>query len=184
VRAIDNKYIGASKLRDDFLDVEDPTVSILTSGRREAPTLFRSNGVYRLLVTETEGWNPSRLHLLNGTHGLKQLPANAATAGSRRNGRLGMAKLPPAFTEAKSPTPPAVKGAFDSQIAAVIQHCDGKGRPYYIYVADRWNVGPGRTGIEHAGYVWLPLSTPVGKPVSLQWRQAWDLFDPWNVGTV
>ena len=116
MRAIDNKYIGASKLRDDFLDVEDPTVSILTSGRREAPTLFRSNGVYRLLVTETEGWNPSRLHLLNGTHGLKQLPANAATAGSRRNGRLGMAKLPPAFTEAKSPTPPAVNGAFDSPL--------------------------------------------------------------------
>ena len=26
LRAIDNKYIGASKLRDDFLDVEDPQV--------------------------------------------------------------------------------------------------------------------------------------------------------------
>ena len=50
-----------------------------------------------------------------------------------------------------------------------------------IYVADRWNVGAGRSGIEHAGYVWLPLSTPVGKPVSLAWRQAWDLYDPWNL---
>ena len=175
---IDNKYIGATAARR-FPGRGGPD-RVHPHERREAPALFRS-GVYRLLVTET-GWNPSR-HLLNGTHGLKQ-PANAATAGSRRNGRLRMAKLPPAFTEAKSPTPPAVKGAFDSQIAAVIQHCDGKGRPYYIYVADRWNVGPGRTGIEHAGYVWLPLSTPVGKPVSLQWRQAWDLFDPWNVGTV
>ena len=48
-------------------------------------------------------------------------------------------------------------------------------------MADRWNVGAGRSGIEHAGYVWLPLSTPVGKPVSLAWRQAWDLYDPWNL---
>ncbi len=44
MRAIDNKYIGASKLSEDFLDVSDQTVTILTAGRREAPSLFRSNG--------------------------------------------------------------------------------------------------------------------------------------------
>jgi|AntAceMinimDraft_5_1070358.scaffolds.fasta_scaffold466372_1 hypothetical protein len=63
---------------------------------------------------------------------------------------------------------------------AVIQHCDGMGRPYYIYVGDRWNVGAGKKGIGHAGYVWLPLSTPANQPVALNWRQAWDLYDPWN----
>jgi len=43
------------------------------------------------------------------------------------------------------------KSAFDSQVMAVIQHCDGHGTPYHIYVGDRWNVGPGKKGIEHAG---------------------------------
>ena len=38
-----HEYIGASKLRADLLDVADQAVSILVSGRREAPALFRSN---------------------------------------------------------------------------------------------------------------------------------------------
>ena len=49
-----------------------------------------------------------------------------------------------------------------------------------IYVGDRWNVGPGKKGIAHAGYVWLPIATPQGHSVSIAWRQAWDLYDPWN----
>ncbi len=48
VRSIDNKYMGASKLRDDLLDVADQAVSILVSGRREAPALFRSNSTVRV----------------------------------------------------------------------------------------------------------------------------------------
>ena len=48
VRSIDNKYIGASKLRDDLLDVADQAESILVSGRREAPALFRSNSTVRV----------------------------------------------------------------------------------------------------------------------------------------
>ena len=43
VRSIDDKNMGASKLRDDLLDVADQSESILVSGRREAPALFRSN---------------------------------------------------------------------------------------------------------------------------------------------
>jgi hypothetical protein len=179
VRAIDNKYIGASKLRDDFLDVESTDVNILTAGRRDAPVLFRSNGVNRLLVTETDGWTPTALHLLNGTGpkgGLASL--SASKAANRKNGVIN-GKVA-TFSEAKSPTPPNVKSSYDSQVTAIIQHCDGLGRPYYIYVGDRWNAGPGKKGIEHAGYVWLPLSTPNGKSPSLQWRSAWDLYDPWN----
>ena len=126
LRAIDNKYIGASKLRDDFLDVTGE-VSILTRGRREAPTLFRSNGLYRLLVTETEGWTPSRLHLLNGTQGL--LPQQPAAETHRRSAASHAQTL---FRETRNPAPANVKGSFDSQVSAVIQHCDGKGRPYYV----------------------------------------------------
>jgi hypothetical protein len=48
VRSIDNKYIGAFKLRDDLLDVADQAESILVSGRREAPALFRSNSTVRV----------------------------------------------------------------------------------------------------------------------------------------
>jgi len=177
IRAIDNKYIGSSKLREDFLDVESTDVTILTAGRREAPVVFRSNGIYRLLVTETDGWTPTALHLLNGTKGLSG--GEASKAGNRKNGVIN-GKVA-TFSEARSPTPPNVKSSYDSQVTSIIQHCDGLGRPYYIYVGDRWNVGPGKKGIEHAGYVMLPLSTPNNKPVSLQWRSAWDLYDPWNL---
>jgi hypothetical protein len=113
VRAIDNKYIGASKLRSDFLDVAGPSVAILTAGKREAPSLFRSGGVYRLLVTETDGWAPSRVHLLNGSNGLAS--PDAANGGpARRNGRRSpQAAL---FTETKSITPPGVTSSFDSQV--------------------------------------------------------------------
>ena len=48
VRSIDNKNIGASKLRDDLLDVSDQAVSVLVSGRREAPAPFRSNSTVRV----------------------------------------------------------------------------------------------------------------------------------------
>jgi hypothetical protein len=48
VRSIDNKYIGAFKLRDDLLDVADQAVSILVSGRREAPALLRSNSTVHI----------------------------------------------------------------------------------------------------------------------------------------
>ncbi len=48
VRSIDSKYIGASKLCDDLLDVADQAESILVSGRKEAPALFRSNSTVRV----------------------------------------------------------------------------------------------------------------------------------------
>ena len=48
MRSIDNKYMGASKLRDDLLDVADQAESILVSGRREAPALFRSNSTVHI----------------------------------------------------------------------------------------------------------------------------------------
>ena len=48
VRSIDNKNIGASKLRDDLLDVADQAVSVLVSGRLEAPAPFRSSSTVRV----------------------------------------------------------------------------------------------------------------------------------------
>lgn len=51
-------------------------------------------------------------------------------------------------------------------------------------VAHRWNVGAGKKGIGHAGYVWLPLSTPPNQPIALNWRKAWDLYDPWNTNVL
>ena len=113
VRAIDNKYIGASKLRPDFLDVADSSVAILTAGKREAPALFRCGGIYRLLVTETDGWNPTRVHLLNGSIGLTSPDAFSGRA-VRKNGR--MSPQTALFTEAKTITPPGVTSSFDSQV--------------------------------------------------------------------
>ena len=103
MRAIDNKYIGASKLRDDFLDVEDPTVSILAAARSSPSSAATAS---------TACWSPrpkvgTVAPAPQRTHGLKQLPANAATAGSRRDGRLGEAAA--GFHGSESPTPPAVK---------------------------------------------------------------------------
>ena len=49
-------------------------------------TYFTLKGVYRLLLTETDGWSPSRLHLYNCTWGLVQ--SEAAKAADRKNGRI------------------------------------------------------------------------------------------------
>lgn len=49
VRSIDNKYIGASKLRADFLDVEDESVSVLAGGARDSPVIFKANGLSRFV---------------------------------------------------------------------------------------------------------------------------------------
>ena len=133
LRAIDNKYIGASKLRDDFLDVTGE-VSILTRGRREAPTLFRSNGLYRLLVTETEGWTPSRLHLLNGTHGL--LPQQPAAETHRPERRRHAQTL---FRETRNPAPANVKA-----------HSTRKCRPSYTLRRKRAPVLCKRTSIRES----------------------------------
>jgi hypothetical protein len=47
-------------------------------------------GAYRLLVTETDGWQPSKLHLLNGTKGLT---GGGGGAAKRKNGRMAPSQV-------------------------------------------------------------------------------------------
>ena len=47
---------------------------------------FNLKRVYRQLLTETNGWSPSRLILYNDTTGLVQ--SEAAKAADRKNGRM------------------------------------------------------------------------------------------------
>eukprot|EP00428_Durinskia_dybowskii_P018314 CAMPEP_0170211992 /NCGR_PEP_ID=MMETSP0116_2-20130129/5613_1 /TAXON_ID=400756 /ORGANISM="Durinskia baltica, Strain CSIRO CS-38" /LENGTH=313 /DNA_ID=CAMNT_0010462529 /DNA_START=15 /DNA_END=956 /DNA_ORIENTATION=+ len=80
--------------------------------------------------------------------------------------------------------------SFNSQPASVVPYKPaGGGEPYFVYMADDWILCPGGNpcsgpsswfpspDLEAACYVWLPLRLD-DDPVSLDWRPAWDVNDP------
>ena len=57
----------------------------------EAPVIFRAGGIYRLLTSEQNGWNPSRLHLFNSTgFGLGLRPKTKQDVKGLRKKRVGL----------------------------------------------------------------------------------------------
>jgi len=71
IRSCDNKYVGISKLSDDYLST---TGLISQIGEpREGPSMFKYNGLYYLVTSHLTGWSPNAMEMfvggkiLNGT---------------------------------------------------------------------------------------------------------------------
>ena len=137
VRAVDNRYIGISRLTADYLNTTAQGEISRTEQRAEAPAMWREpgrNGSYYLLVSGLSGWKPNAAVLYRAAPPLE----NATWQRLGNPSRNGL--------------------TFNSQPAAVLpyQPREAPQKRLLIYLGDRWNFG-GRGSVSNASYVWLPM---------------------------
>lgn len=109
--ARENQDLILYRLTDDYLAVEEQ-VKVLWPGQcREAPALFKRNGLYYLLTSACTGWAPNQ--------------GKYAVSKSLTEGWSSLRNFGDATT-------------YDSQAAFVLS-LQGPDETAYIYVGDRWN---------------------------------------------
>jgi hypothetical protein len=135
--ANENYDLNVYRLTADYTN----TASLVRSwpgNHREAPALFKRNGVYFMLTSGATGWAPNQ----------QQYSSSTSITG----GWSG-------WTNVGDST------AYGSQTAAVLP-IQGSQTTSYLYLGDRW--GPGFGGrYADSQYVWLPLTFPSNTTLSM-----------------
>ncbi|WP_394814577.1 RICIN domain-containing protein [Streptomyces chisholmiae] len=138
--ARENYDLHIYRLTDDYTEVDELVANPWAGGHREAPALFKRNGVYFMLTSGATGWNPNQQRY--------------ATSTSLVSGWSAMADVGDAT-------------AFGSQTAFVLP-VRGTETTSYLYLGDRWgNSFGGR--VNDSRYVWLPLSFPSDRTLAMSW---------------
>jgi hypothetical protein len=156
IRSCDNKYVGISRLTDDYLN---STGIISTHSVFEGMAIFRHrNGTYYMITSHLTGWNPNPLVLFRA-------------AGDTLDD--------PQWVNMGNPTSDPT--SFNSQPTYVVEYAPASGDPYFVYMADDWVHCPNGDGTKgpliNACYIWLPIAFREDS-VAIEWRPHWDLDDP------
>ncbi|XXS77737.1 family 43 glycosylhydrolase [Sorangium sp. So ce176] len=138
--ARENADLHIYRLTPDYLNVSS-LVKILWAGSwREAPALFKRNGVYFLLTSGATGWAPNQ-----------QKYATATSIGGTWSALQNVGD----------------STAYSSQTAFVLP-IQGSSATSYLYMGDRWArawSGP----VNDSQYVWLPLQFPSNTSMSMSY---------------
>ncbi|RBM12694.1 RICIN domain-containing protein [Streptomyces sp. PT12] len=138
--ARENYDLHLYRLTDDYTDVETLVANPWPGGHREAPALFKRNGVYFMVTSGATGWSPNQQQY--------------ATSTSLATGWSAMRDI-------------GDSTAFGSQTAWVLT-IQGSAATSYLYMGDRWgNSFGGR--VNDSRYVWLPLTFPDDRTLSMSW---------------
>lgn len=138
--ARENYDLHIYRLTADYTNVAALVADPWHGGHREAPALFKRNGVYFMLTSGATGWNPNQQQY--------------ATATSLAGPWSAMQNV-------------GDSTAFGSQTAYVLP-VQGSSGTSYLYLGDRWgNSFGGRVG--DSRYVWLPLAFPTSTSLSMSW---------------
>ncbi|MDT0322444.1 RICIN domain-containing protein [Streptomyces millisiae] len=138
--ARENYDLHIYRLTPDYTAVESLVANPWPGGHREAPALFKRDGVYFMLTSGATGWSPNQQQY--------------ATSTSLAGGWSAMRNVGDAT-------------AFGSQTAYVLQ-VQGTAGTSYLYMGDRWgNSFGGR--VNDSRYVWLPLTFPDSRSLSMSW---------------
>jgi hypothetical protein len=130
-------------LSADYLSVSQE-IYRLPGQSREAPAIFKVNGVYFMVTSGTSGWAPNMQKYMWAT----------SLAGPWS----GQTDLTPGSST-----------TYDSQTAFVLPVTDGWDTTY-IYVGDRWF----SDNLADSRYVWLPLTVnPGARTLSASWYDGW-----------
>ncbi|MGW2547655.1 RICIN domain-containing protein [Kitasatospora sp. NPDC001574] len=140
--AKDNADLQFYRLSPDYLTVEAMVGNPWPGQYREAPAMFKRNGVYFLLTSTTSFWDPN------------QQKYSTATS----------------ITGPWSPQLPlGDKIAYNSQ-TTYVQEVQGTAGTSYLYIGDRWaGVGPNPNTTNDSTYVWLPLQFPTPTTMTMPW---------------
>lgn len=138
--ARENYDLQIYRLTADYTGVASLVADPWHGGHREAPALFKRNGVYFMLTSAATGWNPNQQQY--------------ATATSLAGPWTAMTNVGDAT-------------AYGSQTAYVLP-VQGTSGTSYLYLGDRWGNSFGGT-VNDSRYVWLPLTFPTSTSMSMAW---------------
>ncbi|MER7572390.1 RICIN domain-containing protein [Streptomyces sp. NPDC126514] len=138
--ARDNYDLHIYRLTADYTGIAALVADPWHGGHREAPALFKRNGVYFMLTSGATGWNPNQ--------------PQYATATSLSGPWTAMRNI-------------GDSTAYGSQTAYVLP-VQGTSATSYLYLGDRWGNSFGGT-VNDSRYVWLPLTFPNATTLSTAW---------------
>ncbi|MFC8096283.1 RICIN domain-containing protein [Streptomyces sp. NPDC057301] len=138
--ARENYDLQIYRLTADYTGIASLVADPWHGGHREAPALFKRNGVYFMLTSGATGWSPNQQQY--------------ATATSIAGPWTAMTNVGDSTT-------------YGSQTAYVLP-VQGSSTTSYLYLGDRWGNSFGGT-VNDSRYVWLPLTFPSSTSMSMSW---------------
>jgi Ricin-type beta-trefoil lectin domain/Glycosyl hydrolases family 43 len=135
----ENRDLNVYRLTADYTNVQT-LVRSWPGDTREAPALFKRNGVYFMITSAATGWSPNQ--------------AKYSTSTSITGSWSGWANLGDSTT-------------YGSQSTAVLA-IQGTQTTSYLYLGDRWGPGFG-SSYAASQYVWLPLRFPSSTSLALDY---------------
>ncbi len=136
-------------LADDYLSIVRREALLFQGGHREAPALFKREGVYFLVTSGATGWSPNQ--------------ARYATSTSLASGWSALKDVGDSNTFYSQPT-------YALEIA-------GSEGTSYLYLGDRW-AGAWGGPVNDSAYVWLPIDFSGPTTMSMSWANTLDLDVP------
>ncbi|WFE19663.1 RICIN domain-containing protein [Solwaraspora sp. WMMD937] len=136
-----NADLNIYRLTPDYTGVAALVQTLWPGNYREAPAMFKRNGVYFLVTSGATGWQPNQ--------------ARYATAYSI----TGTWTAPTTFGDSIT---------YGSQPAYVLP-VQGTATTSYLYLGDRWASAWGGR-VNESRYVWLPLTFPSNTSLSMSWH--------------
>ncbi|MEU1318268.1 RICIN domain-containing protein [Streptomyces tibetensis] len=138
--ARENYDLQIYRLTADYTGVASLVANPWPGGHREAPALFKRNGVYFMLTSGATGWSPNQQQY--------------ATATSIAGPWSAMKNI-------------GDSTAYGSQTAFVLP-VQGTSGTSYLYLGDRWGNSFGGT-VNDSRYVWLPLTFSNSTTMAMSW---------------
>ncbi|MEV0580366.1 RICIN domain-containing protein [Streptomyces sp. NPDC050392] len=138
--ANENADLHVYRLTPDYTAVESQVQKLWPGQWREAPAMFKRDGVYFLLTSGATGWAPNQ--------------QKYATASSVTGSWTGL-------KDVGDPT------AYRSQTAFVLP-VQGTGGTSFLYMGDRWGNAMGGT-VNDSQYVWLPIAFPTRTSMTMDY---------------
>ncbi len=152
VAKLNDEYTYLSKDQKHAVLGEDFTLNF-AGASREAPAMFKYNGIYYMITSGCTGWDPN--------------PASYAYAKS---------PLGP-WTQVNNPcTDDGANTTYRTQSTCVFPVDVAAGK--FIYMGDRWNSGD----LSDSRYVWLPVEFLSGNKIALRSYSNWTLDELENKG--
>ncbi|WP_457030795.1 RICIN domain-containing protein [Kitasatospora sp. P5_F3] len=136
--ANENADLHIYRLTADYTAIDAQVQNLWVGQSREAPALFKRNGVYFLLTSGATGWAPNQ--------------QKYGTAGSVTGSWSGLQDIGDGTT-------------YGSQTAFVLP-VQGSNGTSYLYMGDRWGNSMGGT-VNDSQYVWLPLTFPTAGTMTM-----------------
>ncbi|MDG6103258.1 RICIN domain-containing protein [Dactylosporangium aurantiacum] len=138
--ANENADLHVYRLTADYLGVSAQVQRLWPGSYREAPAMFKRNGVYFLLTSGATGWAPNQQKYATATS------VTGTWSGLQNTGD---------------------NTAYGSQTAYVLP-VQGSTTTSYLYLGDRW-AGAWGGRVNDSQYIWLPLQFPTATSLSLGW---------------